>query len=139
MSLKKKYRQAFTLIEIMVVVSIIALLMAVGVSSISTVQKKARDAKRRADLRDMKNALEQYYAVCGNQYPLPNGNTYDPVACDPGSGQIDILPNLPLDPKTNDPYYCPDVVDDNCNQNRFYLCADMETESSPQYCVSSLQ
>ncbi|MBW7944528.1 prepilin-type N-terminal cleavage/methylation domain-containing protein [Patescibacteria group bacterium] len=58
----------FTLIELMVVVSIIGVLMAAGILAFSNAQQNARDAKRRADVDALSKALEQYY---GNNAAYP--------------------------------------------------------------------
>lgn len=59
----------FTLLELLVVISIIAILVVMGVASYTTAQKKGRDARRRADLKAAQNAFEQYYAVTNSSYP----------------------------------------------------------------------
>ena len=56
-------RKGFTLLELLVVISIIGILVALGAVAFSTAQKKGRDAKRRGDMKAMQNAFEQYYAV----------------------------------------------------------------------------
>lgn len=58
-------RQAFTLIEIIVVIVIIALLATVGAASYNRVQKSARDAKRIGDMQELKKALLVYKSING--------------------------------------------------------------------------
>lgn len=58
----------FTLIELMVVISIISLLSSVLLASLSTARMKARDAERLSATRSVVNALELYYAK-NNHYP----------------------------------------------------------------------
>lgn len=58
-------KNAFTLLEMLVVIGIIAILVGMGTVYYSSAQKKARDAKRAADLKALQNAMEQQYAVCG--------------------------------------------------------------------------
>lgn len=135
----KKRILGFTLIELLVVISIIAILITLGFTSFSSAQKKARDAKRKSDIRDIKNALEQYYSLCGFQYPLPNGNTFDPIVCSlPDGSNLDMLISLPLDPKSGNAYYCPEPPGDYCTDTFYQICADMEAETSP-YCVINAQ
>src|ERR1035437_10377472 len=50
----------FTLVELMVVISIIAILSMIGLTIYTSAQKSARDGKRRADLLTIQTALEQY-------------------------------------------------------------------------------
>lgn len=58
----------FTLIEIMITISIIAVLAAVSISVFSNVQKSNRDQKRIRDLQSIKQALELYRSDNG-AYP----------------------------------------------------------------------
>jgi prepilin-type N-terminal cleavage/methylation domain-containing protein len=58
----------FTLIELIIVVGIIGLLSAIGIGSYSNVSRNARNEKRKADLRELKQAIEYYYSQNG-AYP----------------------------------------------------------------------
>lgn len=76
---KNNYRdeiQGFTLIELLVVIAIIALLSSVVVASLSTARMKARDAKRIADLGQIKLALEMHYDAKG-YYPGIKHSTWN--------------------------------------------------------------
>jgi prepilin-type N-terminal cleavage/methylation domain-containing protein len=53
--------RAFTLIEILVVVSIIGVLSAVILTSLNSARIKGRDAARIVDVREIKKAMEFYY------------------------------------------------------------------------------
>lgn len=68
-------KKGFTLLELLVVIAIIAILASVGLGSYTRSQRKARDARRRSDLKQIQNALEQYYSINGS-YP----NSEDAVA-----------------------------------------------------------
>lgn len=66
-------RQAgFTLIELLVVITIIGMLATVILGSMSTARAKSRDARRQADIAQLRNALELYYSD-NKQYPLSGG------------------------------------------------------------------
>lgn len=52
--------RGFTLIELLVVISIIAILSVVGVTVFTGVQKGTRDARRRADINAIVNAMEAH-------------------------------------------------------------------------------
>lgn len=54
------HKRGFTLIELMVVISIIAILAIVGLVSYTQVLKSGRDARRQADLGTIQAGLEQY-------------------------------------------------------------------------------
>lgn len=55
-------KQGFTLVELLVVVSIIAILSVIGVATFTSVQKNARDARRKADIDAMASAFEAAYS-----------------------------------------------------------------------------
>ena len=61
-------KKAFTLVELLVVVAIIAILASALLVGLGGARQKARDARRIADLRNVQSALEVYYAR-NNQYP----------------------------------------------------------------------
>ena len=53
--------KGFTLIEILVAVSIIGLLSAIILASLGTARAKGRDAARAVDVRELKKAMEFYF------------------------------------------------------------------------------
>lgn len=57
--------RGFTLIELLVVIAIIGVLSSVVLASLNTARERARDATRLQDLREIRTALELYYAKCG--------------------------------------------------------------------------
>ncbi|MBY0538812.1 type II secretion system GspH family protein [Patescibacteria group bacterium] len=65
-----RIERGFTLIELMVVISIIGLLSAGILSSLSTASQRSRDANRIADIKQIQNALELYAADNGGRYPV---------------------------------------------------------------------
>lgn len=72
------YRKApnisgFTLVELLVTITIIAILAAIGLVTYSVALKQGRDSKRQSDLRAIQSALEQYNS---DQlfYPYASGN-----------------------------------------------------------------
>src|SRR5712691_8006922 len=52
----------FTLIELMVVISIIGVLAAIAVVNVKHAQRKAREAALKKDLHDMREAIDNFYA-----------------------------------------------------------------------------
>jgi len=62
----KKRSSGFSLLELLVVIAIIAILVVIGVVAYSSAQRKARDARRRANVKAMQDGFEQYYADNGS-------------------------------------------------------------------------
>jgi len=64
----KKNQKGFTLIELLIVVAIIAILAAIAIPQFSAYRVKAYNAAAEADIRNLKTALEAFYADA-QQYP----------------------------------------------------------------------
>ncbi len=132
---KRQQIKAFTLLELLVVISIIAILISMGIVSFSTAQQKARDAKRKSDLKEIQVALEQYYSVCGSQYPALESGFYTAISCqDPN---IVVMQTIPTDPRGNS-YYCPEPVNNTCTNASYTICAALETEEN-DFCLTNQQ
>ena len=54
--------KGFTLIELLVVVTIIGILAGIALVNVHGAQKKAQEAALRADLHEMRKAIDDYYA-----------------------------------------------------------------------------
>ena len=69
-------KRGFTLIELVVVVSILAVLSGVVIPRISSHQRAARDARRLADIKTIRNAVEQFHMDRG-EYPVAQANSFE--------------------------------------------------------------
>ncbi|MFA6474912.1 MAG: prepilin-type N-terminal cleavage/methylation domain-containing protein [Patescibacteria group bacterium] len=94
--------QGFTLIELLIVIAIIGLLATLAIVSLTTAQRKARDTKRLADVKQIQNAVEIYYRE-NNTYPLTddvNNTTWTEF----GTSLDPYTTALPIDPTNTSPY-----------------------------------
>ncbi len=100
-----KKNKGFTLIELLVVIAIIGLLASVVMTSFNTARKKARDARRIADIKQIQLALELYYDA-NSEYPMlrtytnsaSDGCGYQDGWCDLEDDLSPYIPSLPRDP-----------------------------------------
>lgn len=102
----KENKRAFTLIELLVVISIIGVLIGIATVSFTGSQKKARDARRKSDLKYYQSALEFYANKKGGYYPVFS-TTVQASGLQLCGGSLD-LSNCPEDPKyaaNNSVYY----------------------------------
>jgi prepilin-type N-terminal cleavage/methylation domain-containing protein len=123
----------FTLLELLVVISILAILISISIASYATAQKKARDSRRKGDAKEIQAALEQYYSICGNVYPTigsPGGTLPSAINCP--NPPISIMPNVPKDPRGAD-YIC-----SSCTATSYMICPSLEAESTT-FCVYNQQ
>jgi len=101
-----KYSQGFTLIELLVVIAIIGILSSTIMASLGAARTKARDARRIADFRQVRIALELYYDQY-REYPhsCSWGGSHTsknaPGNWIPELVTAGFMPVLPNDPKDN--------------------------------------
>lgn len=104
-----KKTHGFTLMEILITITIMSLLGAVAFTSYGALSKSARDSRRKSDIENMKGALEIYKSANGT-YPTTN-SSWSGICANAGaktdSGSSGYIPDLapaylqklPHDPK----------------------------------------
>lgn len=112
-------KRGFTLIELLVVIAIIGILSAVVLASLNSARRKGNDAKRVADLNQIKLALELYFDDNSSRYPA----TLAPLATG------GYLPNIPVDP--NGTAYSYAALGSGANCTSYHLGATLENSSNP--------
>lgn len=89
-------KKGFTLIEILVVVTIIVLLTGTAIVTYSAFLKQSRDAKRKADLEQIRASLEMYRS---------NNDTYPTTDLSELTAPTVYIQSIPTDPKDPDYTY----------------------------------
>ncbi|MBL7036739.1 prepilin-type N-terminal cleavage/methylation domain-containing protein [Candidatus Microgenomates bacterium] len=140
----KKNEKGFTLVELLVVMAILGVLVALVAGNFRTAQIRGRDAKRKADLKQIANSLELFYADYG-RYPAEASGSisacpYDPAlstgtTCGWGTdsmtdGKTVYFKTIPEDP-TSSGSYLYRIVPSSSNR-KFQLFARVENEQDPQ-------
>ena len=76
----KKRISGFTLIELLVAMTIVAVLMGISLVSYQGARKSGRDGKRKADLEQIRSALEMCRADSGS-YPVGSLSSGSAITC----------------------------------------------------------
>jgi len=126
---KIHFTKGFTLIEIIVVVSIIALLVTSGAVMYTKILANSRNAKRQADLESVKSALVLYRTDIGSYPSSVNWTTMSPI------GSYISTPSM-AGPKGDSYVYTPaGCVSGLCKT--FTICATLENTNPTTYCVKN--
>lgn len=86
-------KNGFSLIELLVVVTILAILFTIGIAAFRNVSANARDAKRKADVDAIAKALESQFNSDTGQYPVKLEDSYftgGSIPQKPESGLYDL-------------------------------------------------
>jgi len=119
--------RGFTFIEILVSMTIMGIILAIGLSKYGDTQKKARDTKRQADLKQIQAALEMCKTDSGN-YPTGDIITAGTIVC----GTETYMATIPTDPKSDRSYTYV------YGSYSYSLCASKELPANPtSYCVTN--
>lgn len=135
---KQNKSNGFTLIELLVVISIIAILSVIGMAVFSSVQKSARDARRRMDIEAIAKAFEMaksasatstYPTWCDNNWSSHIGSGYgtgpgeDREWSALGCGLADYIQEMPLDPVNKDGTCTGEADTGSCPRYMYHICS----------------
>lgn len=91
--------KGFTLVELLIVISIITFLVLMGISYFRSQIFKGHDAVRKADLKRLQISFEEYEKD-NNCYP-----DAQLVSCEPGVGLKPYTNKIPCDPQSKESYF----------------------------------
>ena len=130
----RKIQNAFTLIELMIVIAILGILAAMISGNFITSLKKGRDARRKGDLEQISRGLEMYYED-QKVYPtaVPGKNILATQIIDSGSKKI-YMENVPTDPSTGNNY---SYISDGTTY-QLYACLENNQQILPYITSSSM-
>lgn len=119
-------KKGFTLIELIIVISIIVILLGILLTSFQGVKRTSRDTQRKADLEQIRAALEIYRADCSLYPPTAsvvfgqplNGTGVPPSPC--SGTYMSLVPQDTLLPTYQYRY-------NRTDNSTYFLCAYLET------------
>ncbi|OGE25497.1 hypothetical protein A3C26_02190 [Candidatus Daviesbacteria bacterium RIFCSPHIGHO2_02_FULL_39_12] len=128
----------------MVVVAVIAILSIVGMAAYGNVQKNARDAKRKADIHIIRNALDAYYMDHGKYpsvsvYSVSKDVTEDGWTNAVGGTQYYASGKAPVDPINEGTYYYKYEGVTSVPLKLGRICATALEDGSIRYCLDPTQ
>jgi prepilin-type N-terminal cleavage/methylation domain-containing protein len=139
----KKINNGFSLVELLVVISIIGIISVVGAVAFSKAQKEGRDRRRIDDLKTIQSAAEQYYFLNG-RYPT----SIDVAWTGPGNQMI--LAKFPTDPNNINAYtnniggansycVCTSIVMENIKNSNSKAGCNFLVSNGGYFCVQNQQ
>lgn len=130
-----KLLRGFTLMELLITVSIIAILIAIGIASYTTINKQSRDTKRKSDIEQVRSALEMYRADNGSYPGVGSGSWTDAADLSTVLATSYILA-IPSDPKgAAQPYKYKATDSANSLYYGYCISAYLETEDPTDTCT----
>lgn len=147
--------KGFTFIELMVVISIMAILVGAGIVTYTGTNKRSRDARRKTDIEQVRSALEMYRADNGS-YPIQIcADESCPIEVVDLTELDNYLPKYPSDPDGTTQYlyypkniqpvggvdkafaYCLYAVLEQTTVDDLSGCTDIRPDSSGDYAVKN--
>ena len=117
-------KRGFTLIELLTVITIVAILAVLGLTGLTNQTKKARDGRRKSDLKILSTAFEDYYNDHGS-YP-PN-TILSPCGGNQLKPSLDQA--MPCDPLTRQPYCY--IADSSGRSQNIRILTALENRADP--------
>jgi type II secretion system protein G len=138
--------KGFTLVELLVVITVLGILAVIGITSFTSAQVRGRDTGRKSDLKQISNSLELYFNDHGVYPASLNGQilgcpTTSSTACTWGTSQFTdgrtvYFKILPKDPSMGNYYYRTVTINSLPNQG-FQLFAKLENSRDSE-CINDV-
>jgi prepilin-type N-terminal cleavage/methylation domain-containing protein len=122
---KKSTQQGFSMIEIIISVTLVAILLLLAIPQLRLQLLKARDSRRKADLDILKKAFEDYVGDKGE---------YPPIDILSNCKSADLLPYLqaiPCDPLDKQPYVYKPFPDATDRTGGYRIYTQLEVTTDP--------
>jgi general secretion pathway protein G len=106
-AIRRRVEKGFTLIEVLIVVTLVIILASIGLVTYSNSVQRAREAVLKEDLYRMRDAIDQYYAD-KNKYPqslqdLVSDGYLREIPKDPITNSADTWQTIQAEPDANNP------------------------------------
>jgi len=127
--------RGFTMIELLVAATILAILAAIGLVSFNSANVRARDGKRKADLEQARAGLELYRSDVGyypKSYSLSNASWNAVISIINAAGYLNST--TMTDPKNTAPYQY--EFSSDVSGKTYQVCATLEATQA-SYCLSN--
>jgi len=122
-------KKGFTLIELLVVIAIIGILSSIVLVSLGGARKKARDARRESDIRQIVSAQEMYYDS-NEAYLTDDGTGNGTPAIGIYIGALDdpliTQHYVWIDNTADDQSFCAYAILEKAGTHTAYFCADQD-------------
>lgn len=140
--MKSNLNTAFTLIEMLVVISLIGILAAIALVSFGGAQKQARDTTRKSDLKQYQTSLEIYGNLTNGVYPSrTEASSAYSTLCDDLNLKLepDVScsqdPKMSVDPDYYDYRYISNGTNGTASATNYVMWAKLEAKGENTYLI----